>query len=66
MTSQNFVPLQPGDKAIYITLRNGQTRKEELYYGNSFLSQSSRFICIDSSMVKVEAVNGKNKKRMLK
>ena len=66
MTWQKIIPLQSGDKSVLITLANGQIRKDELYYGNSFLSQSSRFIGINRSMVKVEVVNSRNEKRILK
>lgn len=42
------------DKNAIIPLANGKTRKEELYYGNSYLSQSSRFITTtDSSKVRI-------------
>lgn len=36
--------LTNNDRYALITLSNGQTRREELYYGCSFLSQSARFI----------------------
>jgi hypothetical protein len=60
---QKLIPVQSTDKMITITLKNGKTRKEELYYGTSFLSQSSRFICIDSTMRKVEIIDYRGNKR---
>jgi hypothetical protein len=58
---QKLIPLQQTDKKVLFTLANGKKRKEELYYGNSFLSQSSRFISVNKSVtgVEVEDVNGK-------
>jgi hypothetical protein len=47
------VRLQPLDMFAIIKYKNGQTAKQEFYYGNSFLSQSGRFINIDNSMSSV-------------
>jgi enediyne biosynthesis protein E4 len=55
---KQLIPIQASDKIVYYKLKNGQTRKEELNYGNSYLSQSSRFIAIDSSISAVEIVSG--------
>ena len=63
-SAQKIISLQPTDKAAFITLSNGKTRKEELYFGNSFLSQSSRFIYVDSVIKKVEIINNKGNKRI--
>ena len=63
--SQNLIPLNADDKAVFITLNNGQIRKEELYYGNSFLSQSSRFLCISNQVKTVIVANAKGIKRTL-
>ncbi len=58
-------PLNQDDKKAFIILKNGKTRKEENYHGNSFLSQSSRFISVNSLVKKIEVVNIKGKKRVL-
>ncbi|MEO6719435.1 MAG: VCBS repeat-containing protein [Ferruginibacter sp.] len=63
--TQKLVALEAGDKAALITLNNGLVRKEEMYYGNSFQSQSSRFIAINSNITKVEAINSKGVKRVI-
>ncbi|CAN5428843.1 VCBS repeat-containing protein [soil metagenome] len=60
-----MIPLIQDDKYILLTLVNGKTRKEEVYYGNSFLSQSARFICVDNNIKKVEVVNIKGEKRTI-
>ena len=63
--SGQIISLKAGDKNIYYTLANGQTRKEELYYGNSFLSQSSSFIYANDKVVKI-VVDGRGGKREVK
>ena len=64
-SAQKLVSLDANDRAVLITLNNGAVRKEELYYGNSFLSQSSRFITIGPNVNKAEAVNSKGVKRVV-
>ncbi len=63
--AQKIIALLPTDKAVFITMPDGKIRKEEMYYGNSFLSQSSRFICVDAGVKKIEVVNFKGEKRVL-
>jgi hypothetical protein len=62
---KRIIPLHANDKAITITLSNGQTRKEEVYHGNSFLSQSSLFTDINPSIKKIEITNNKGEKRSI-
>ncbi len=64
-TALKFVPLLPGDKTIMITLANGQQRKEEVYYGNSFLSQSASFTVMNAAVKKIEITNSKGEKRIV-
>jgi hypothetical protein len=47
------VKLQTLDMYATITYKNGKTAKQEFYYGDSFLSQSGRFINIDPTMTSV-------------
>jgi hypothetical protein len=61
----NLYRLSQDDQSIFYQLKNGKTRKEELYFGNSFLSQSSRFIRFNQSILSAEVTNGKNQKRKL-
>jgi len=56
-TSRKLISLQPTDKTAIITLANGKQRKEELYLGNSFLSQSSRFLNVSDNVVSVQVIN---------
>ncbi len=62
---EKMVLLTSNDQYVLITLANGKTRKEEIYYGNSFLSQSANFTCVPNDVKKVEIVNSKGEKRTL-
>jgi hypothetical protein len=44
------VKVQAMDSYATITYKNGTTLKKEFYYGDTFLSQSGRFINIDNTM----------------
>ena len=57
------IPLRTNDKVIFIHLKNGKTRKEEVYHGDSFLSQSAQFIPITEQIKSVDIINNKNEKR---
>ena len=63
---EQLLPLKADDKLVYITLNNGKKRKQELYWGSSFLSQSARFIEVNQNIKSIEVVNGKGEKRMIK
>lgn len=56
---------QKDDAYFILSLNNGKTRKQEIYYGSSFLSQSTNFIVINSDVQKAEAVNRKGEKRIV-
>ncbi len=47
------VKVQPLDMFATIKYKNGKTTRQEFYYGDSFLSQSARFINIDPAMASV-------------
>jgi ASPIC and UnbV/FG-GAP-like repeat len=51
------VKLQPFDSYAIIKYKNGKMTKQEFYYGDSFLSQSGRFINIDNSMLSVSVTD---------
>jgi hypothetical protein len=63
--NQKIISLLPNDKTILFTLANGQKRKQELYYGTSFLSQSSLFICAVPGTKKIEVIDSKGQKRIV-
>jgi enediyne biosynthesis protein E4 len=62
---QHIIRLRPGDLYALFTLANGKTRKEEVYRGSSFLSQSSGFIIADAGCKKIEIYNELTGKRIV-
>ena len=58
--------LQPTESAVMLKLKNGKTRKEEIGFGSSFLSQSSHTLTLNDNVQSAEAVNSKGNRRVLK
>ena len=58
-----LISLRPDDRVLLLTLTNGKIRREEPYYGSSFLSQSSRTVEIGKGVIKMEIINTKGEKR---
>lgn len=50
---------QPLDVSATIKYKNGKRTKEEFYYGSSFLSQSGRFINLNSNIKSITVTNNK-------
>ncbi|MEO6637971.1 MAG: VCBS repeat-containing protein, partial [Ginsengibacter sp.] len=63
--NEKNVPLKSNDKTVFIHLKNGLTRKEEVYHGTSFLSQSSLFVAVNDQVKAVDIINNKGEKRTL-
>jgi FG-GAP-like repeat len=61
----SIISLQPDDASALVSYKNGSSRKQEFYYGSSFLSQSSRFIHIDNSVLSVTIYNSKGGSRKI-
>jgi hypothetical protein len=57
--------LEPFDYAANIRLQDGRTYREEMCYGNSYLSQSSRRLWLPSSVDSVEVIAYGGDKRMV-
>ena len=55
--SAHPVKLLPMDTYAVIKYKDGRMTRQELYYGDSFLSQSGRFINIDNTMASVSIVD---------
>ena len=53
------------DAYALLTLKNGKLRKQEFYFGSSFLSGSARFISKDENVARVIIVNTKGEKRTI-
>ena len=60
------IQLQPEDVSVIVQYKNGIKQKREISYGASFLSQSSRFINIDSNIMSVQIKDYKGDIRNLK
>ena len=59
------IKVNPDDLFAMATLTSGKKRKYELTYGSSFLSQSSRFLNIDSSISELYITNDKGVQRKI-
>ncbi len=60
------IPLNKDDVSIKIEYSNGRIRKEESYYGSSFLSQSGRFISAGGTIKSIEITTTSGAKRTVK
>jgi len=65
-TKSRLVPLEAGDVMAEVKLRDGKMRRDEFYYGGSFLSQSGRFIEWDDPILSIEVIDQKGQKRSIK
>ena len=48
-----------------LTLANGTTQRRELYYGSTYLSQSSRHLRVPSGVVKAVVYDSRGQSRTL-
>jgi len=55
----------PNDASATIEYKNGKKRKQEFYYGNSFLSQSARFINSNDAIKMITIINQKGASRTI-
>ena len=58
-----IVAFGPGDVSAVIRYKDGSVRKEECYYGSSFLSQSGRFLALTGDVAGVIVKDGTGKER---
>lgn len=61
--NDRLIPVAPLDESAMITYKNGKKQKREIGYGTSFLSESGRFLAVDSNVVSVEIKNNKGETR---
>jgi enediyne biosynthesis protein E4 len=59
------VPIQTNDAVVLEKLKNGKTRRIEVGYGTSFLSQSSRSILLSPTIKSVEIIDYQGNKRKI-
>jgi hypothetical protein len=63
--ANSIVTIMPNDVYAIITYTNGKQRKEEFYYGQSFLSQSGRFILKSSNIKSIKIFDYKGSMRII-
>ena len=63
--SLRTLALRPDDVSLRIHYRDGHLRKEEVYYGSSFLSQSARFIDWSDAVEFVDVTDDKGRTRKI-
>ncbi len=52
------VPLQPLDRSALLTFEDGSTRKEEFFYGSTYLSQGSRVLWVPADVEHIVIYDG--------
>ncbi len=57
---------EPNDLFAEITYHDGKVRKDEFYYGSTYLSQSSRILDLTDQMISVFVINSMGEKRQVK
>ncbi|MDQ3551346.1 MAG: hypothetical protein M3413_07445, partial [Bacteroidota bacterium] len=57
------ITLKPDDETVIIYLKNNNLQRQDVHYGSSFLSQSSRFLSIPREAQKIAVINSKGEKR---
>lgn len=70
---KSWIPRQPGknaklsltDDIVELTLQNGKKRRQEVYHGDGFLSQSTPMVKWNAQVRSVDVINNKNQKRTL-
>jgi len=65
INKMKIVELRIDESSAEIGLSNGTLRKEEFFFGSSFLSQSSRFISCPENIKSITIVNVKGQKRKI-
>ena len=60
------IALKPNETTVLLKLKNGKTRREEIGFGSSFLSQSAHNLIISSDIKSAEIIDIKGAKRTIK
>jgi hypothetical protein len=60
-----LLPVNADDVSVLITYKDGRRQRRETGYGNSFLSQSGRFIMLDSAMSSIEVMSSRGEMRRI-
>lgn len=60
------IVIAPDEMTVMLKLKGGKMRKEEMNYGSSFLSQSTRKLLLPDYVESAEIINSKGAKRIVK
>jgi ASPIC and UnbV/FG-GAP-like repeat len=63
--SPQMIALGPSDVSAVIKYKNGSIRRQEIYYGSSFLSQSGRFLNADEKVREIDVQDSKGNTRKI-
>lgn len=66
ISKEKNIPLKKDDAYALITQPNGDVYRQEFYFGNGYLTQSSRVLRVPESALKVEIVNSGGIHRLIK
>jgi ASPIC and UnbV/FG-GAP-like repeat len=61
-----IMPVGPSDVSVLLKYKDGKERKQEIYYGSSFLSESGRFLNLDKNVIGVEIKDSRGDTRKMK
>ena len=59
------IALAADETTVYVYLKNGRMRREEYYFGSTFLSQSGRYVTSNEAVSRIEITNSKGTKRTI-
>ncbi len=63
VNTQKVISILPNERYAILTLKNGKKRKQEFYWGRTYLSQSSRNLKVNQEVISVEVFDEKGKVR---
>ena len=62
---EQLIAVQPNETAAIVQLKNGKQRRQEFFYGSSFLSQSSRFVQMNASVKSISFYSNSKQTRVI-
>ena len=62
-SSYQTLDLEPNDHAVIVYLEDGRSYREEIHYGNSYLSHSGRRLWLPQTVKRLEVISYKGVKR---
>jgi hypothetical protein len=64
-TAMRVIPLEPDDAYAEVTFADGKKRRHECYYGSTYLSQSTRTLCLPATAASVSVISYRGKRRQV-